>query len=107
MRRGTRSTAGSLRFNGGVERTGDFGPNWDESGARMYDPQLGRFHGVYLLAGVFPGITPVQFGANSPVVFNDPSGLAPTAKLGGTYCGQSSKARPRPASAQGLAPAHA
>ena len=70
-----------------MERTGDFGLNWDESGARMYDPQLGRFHGVDLLAGVFPGITPMQFGANSPVVLNDPSGLCPDCKTWGDVAG--------------------
>ncbi|MCU0450762.1 MAG: hypothetical protein MUC97_13125 [Bernardetiaceae bacterium] len=47
---------------------------------RPYDAQLGRFHGIDLLADMFPGITPMHFGYNNrrravPVMFNDPTGL--------------------------------
>jgi hypothetical protein len=50
--------------------------HWDETPFRPYDAQLGRFHGVDLLADMFPGITPMHFGYNNPVMFNDPTGLA-------------------------------
>jgi hypothetical protein len=36
---------------------------------------LGRFHGIDALAEMFPGITPMHFGLNDPIQFNDPMGL--------------------------------
>jgi hypothetical protein len=66
-------------FNGGSERERGLSSltdlHWDETPFRPYDAQLGRFHGVDLLADMFPGITPMHFGYNNPVLFNDPSGL--------------------------------
>jgi RHS repeat-associated protein len=64
-----------FKFNGGSERETGLGLHWDETPLRPYDAQLGRFHGIDLLAEMFPGITPMHFGYNNPVMFNDPSGL--------------------------------
>ncbi len=63
------------KYNGGVERLGDFGLGWDMADWRAYDPVLGRFHGVDMLAGIAPGLTPYRFGFNNPISCNDPEGL--------------------------------
>jgi RHS repeat-associated protein len=65
-----------FKFNGGVERTVDFGLSWDESGARNYDPQLGRFLAVDPLADQEnqEGWTPYHFVSDNPVGANDPNG---------------------------------
>jgi RHS repeat-associated protein len=65
------------KFNGGVERLGDFGLHWDMSDWRPYDPQIGRFHGVDLLARIMPSWTPFHYGFNDPISQNDPTGLSP------------------------------
>jgi RHS repeat-associated protein len=64
------------KFNGGVERTVDFGLSWDESGARMYDPVLGRFTSVDPLAGEEgqESLTSYHFVSGNPVGANDPNG---------------------------------
>jgi RHS repeat-associated protein len=46
-----------------------------ETDWRFYDPQSGRFWGVDALADDFVGISPMQFGYNNPLSFNDPTGL--------------------------------
>jgi RHS repeat-associated protein len=68
------------KYNGGVERTSDFGLHWDESGARMYDPQVPRFLGVDPLADREgqESWTPYHYGFNNPLRYNDPDGKCPT-----------------------------
>jgi RHS repeat-associated protein len=72
------------KFNGGVERTSDFGLHWDESGARMYDPQVPRFLGVDPLADKEgqESWTPYHYGFNNPARYNDPDGKCPTCLIG-------------------------
>jgi hypothetical protein len=41
---------------------------------RKYDPQIGRFTGVDIMAEEFVGINPYQFGLCNPILFNDPTG---------------------------------
>ncbi|MBC8110622.1 MAG: hypothetical protein H7Y04_06135, partial [Verrucomicrobia bacterium] len=65
------------KYNGGTERNEDLDLNWDETPFRSYDYQLGRFHQVDMLAGIFVSINPYHFGYNNPIKFNDPTGLAP------------------------------
>jgi RHS repeat-associated protein len=67
------------KFNGGVERTSDFGLNWDESGARMYDPQVPHFLSVDPLADKEgqESWTPYHYGFNNPARYNDPDGRVP------------------------------
>lgn len=57
------------------------GSEWEENGVdyyytfyRKYDAQIGRFSGIDIASEEYAGITPYQFGANNPVLFNDPFG---------------------------------
>ena len=45
-------------------------------GARMYDPESGRFLSVDPLFELFTEHTPYHYAYNSPLIFKDPSGLA-------------------------------
>jgi hypothetical protein len=43
----------------------------------MYDPQLGRFHSVDIIASEFPDLSPYQYAGNSPIRYKDLDGLEP------------------------------
>jgi len=45
--------------------------------ARQYEAPLGRFVNYDPMAEAMPGVTPYNFGYNSPINHNDPSGLMP------------------------------
>jgi RHS repeat-associated protein len=63
------------KFNGGVELEEEYGVNLYSTFFRQYDPQLGRFSGVDLLAEQSIGVSTYQFALNNPIYFNDPLGL--------------------------------
>jgi len=42
---------------------------------RMLDPALGRFWGIDALSDLMPSISPMAYGYNNPITFNDPLGL--------------------------------
>ncbi|GAB1372470.1 hypothetical protein MASR1M45_25320 [Candidatus Kapaibacterium sp.] len=46
-------------------------------GVRMYDTETGRFTTPDLLWAAFPSHTPYHYAYNSPMIWSDPSGLAP------------------------------
>ena len=46
-------------------------------GARQYDPVTGRFLSIDPLFESFRDLTPYQYAYNSPLIWKDPSGLAP------------------------------
>jgi len=46
-------------------------------GVRMYDTETGRFTTPDLLWSAFPAQSPYNYAYNSPLIFSDPSGLAP------------------------------
>jgi RHS repeat-associated protein len=65
-------------YNGQSEKQKDLNGGkgyFYETDWRGYDAQLGRFHGIDLLADMFTSITPYRFGFNNPIMFNDPTGL--------------------------------
>jgi RHS repeat-associated protein len=68
-----------FQFNG-QEKQEEFGLNWNDHGARFYDPQLGRWHVADPLADYYgqESLTPFNFGGNNGVNFADPSGLCPS-----------------------------
>ncbi len=51
--------------------------DYHQLGARTYDPDMGRFLQQDQLFEIFPGHSSYSFGFNNPVMFGDPSGLAP------------------------------
>gem|GEM_PF-2138056 len=59
-------------YNAGNERNATTG--WDETYFRMYDPAIGRFHGVDPLAVKYAGMTPYNYVAGNPIMYNDSLG---------------------------------
>jgi RHS repeat-associated protein len=63
-----------------------------QMGARLYNAETGRFMSVDPLMEIFTGHSPYHYSYNNPVMFRDPSGLAPegeknnkTQGFGGDY----------------------
>lgn len=65
-------------FNGGSELTADLNVNWYQATNRVYAPDLGRFWGLDVMSDLYSSVSPMIFGYNNPIKFNDPLGLAPT-----------------------------
>jgi len=49
-------------------------------GVRMYSPHIGRFLSVDPLQELMPSHNPYHYAFNSPLVWKDPSGLAPVSE---------------------------
>jgi RHS repeat-associated protein len=64
-----------IMFSKGYERNATTG--WDETYFRMYDPAIGRFHGVDPLAVKYAGMTPYNYVGGNPIMNNDPLGDKP------------------------------
>ena len=64
------------KYNG-FELQGDLGLGLYDYQARYYDPALGRFTSIDLLADSMRRYTPYSYAFNNPVRFTDPDGMAP------------------------------
>jgi len=66
-------------YNGKEEQHHEFsdgsGLETYDFGARIYDPQIGRWQTLDPIAGVAPGWTPYRAFYNNPINFTDPTGL--------------------------------
>ncbi|MGZ3759794.1 MAG: RHS repeat-associated core domain-containing protein [Mucilaginibacter sp.] len=56
--------------------------NEQDYGIRIYDPRVGRFLSVDPITRDVPGLTPYQFGGNSPIAYIDLDGLEPAKPKG-------------------------
>jgi hypothetical protein len=61
-----------LQSNAQSERETFFGLKWLETDFRAVDAQVGRLWGVDAIAMLTPGVSPMAFALNNPVMFNDP-----------------------------------
>jgi RHS repeat-associated protein len=61
-------------WNGGNEYEDEGELNYSNTFYRKYDAQIGRFTGIDIRAEEQVYLNPYHFGANNPVLFNDPMG---------------------------------
>ncbi len=68
-------SAGAKKYQyNGKELQDDYGLDWYDYGARMYDPALGRFHVQDRFAENYYDLSTYQYGANNPVLMIDING---------------------------------
>ncbi len=62
---------------GGKEEQEELGLEWVDITARNYDPALGRWFSMDVLAEFYALASPYNYSINNPIKFTDPDGMAP------------------------------
>jgi RHS repeat-associated protein len=65
-----------FQYNG-KEKQEEFGLNWNDYGARFYDPHLGRWHAIDPMTDTQEQWSPYHYVYGNPVLRTDPDGRCP------------------------------
>jgi RHS repeat-associated protein len=68
--------ANKYLYNGGSLLIDELNLGFYWTANRLYDPVIGRFQGMDKLSEMFTSVSPMVYGFNNPLKFNDPTGLS-------------------------------
>jgi RHS repeat-associated protein len=80
----TTTSPNKYQYNG-KEWNADFGLEWNDYGARFYDPWVGRWWGVDAMATKYTSWSSYSFVLNNPALLIDPNGMEITFSADGGY----------------------